>query len=633
MDRRVSIVAVCVTALLAASGCQDYNFNPVGHCLIQPGTSRVTLSSVSTADVLFVVDDSGSMATEQLTLGANFNQFLTVLAAENQARDLDPDLEPVDFHIAVTSTSVFYNQPPAYNSICTDQCPTAPGSLVCCLYNSDFPDPKLTYPQSPLCSTSAAPGDPGLCSGSNVCQGDTNGWAWLSSTSCGNATTKAPERIACSTKGEPCGDLDQYYKRQGVCDMSYLAASSSELRTVPFPQGEFMAAPGNLKVTHFTRDLNWAGGASDPTLAPLVTEFSENVDLGTCGSAEEQGLEAAKLAVEKALAGRQAVPRCPSSWTPSDPTSCWPHPDSKLVVVWVTDENDASSPISAATGVVATTPDSNDLAAEARKYPVARYADFFTSLGRPFGAAFVTSVNKGCGIGTTACSPGACCESSCTGSESGSTRYFELSEQLAARGVDVVRGSICDPFGATLAKIGEIVVPPKSLFLPTQPAASVVTILRIARPDGSTRKTCSPPASKAPATFPGGLPPAAPLPAGAWTEPNAQAYIQSLAEDWWFTTAKITDTSSWQDRLPAAATQYVYINHATGDCEANAGETYSADFIGNLPAMVCDEDGLCSGGCDSADDCLAALGGTDVANWTCYKAVVGRPGTCLCAGD
>ena len=63
----------------------------------------------------------------------------------------------------------------------------------------------------------------------------------------------------------------------------------------------------------------------------------------------------------------------------------------------------------------------------------------------------------------------------------------------------------------------------------------------------------------------------------------------------------------------------MYINHTTGKCEANPGETYSADYLGRLP----------SGGCTSAQDCLTALGGQlDV--WNCYVPPGETIGTCLC---
>jgi hypothetical protein len=40
-------VSFAVALLVLAAGCQDYNFNPVGHCLIQTGTKLVTLSNLS----------------------------------------------------------------------------------------------------------------------------------------------------------------------------------------------------------------------------------------------------------------------------------------------------------------------------------------------------------------------------------------------------------------------------------------------------------------------------------------------------------------------------------------------------------------------------------------------------------
>jgi hypothetical protein len=617
MDRRVSILAAALTALLASSACQNYNFNPVGHCLVQPGTRRVTLSDVSTADVLFVVDDSGSMATEQASLGGNFSQFLNVLITANQERaSAVPPLNAIDFHLATTSTSVFYNPPPLYGSTCAATCPGATGSQVCCLKNSTQ---NLQSPQPPLCGSDSE------CSAGYSCRSDCTGNGYLGSTACCKATVPHdPQPIPCPTLGEACGDLDQHYYYDGACSPSYVGPASGALRAVRYPQGAYMAPTGNPKVLHFARSLNWASGLGDATISGLATDFSENVVVGTCGSPQEQGLEAAQLAVQKALAGIQSVPKCPDDWTPASAVDCWPHPKSKLVVVFVSDENDASSPISAATGVVSLTPDNSSPAEVARKYDVTRYADYFTGLGRSFGAAFIAGATPS-GCQDQSCNPYRCCAdtvpNTCTGSESVPTRYFELASELRGRGADVVVGSICDNFGSTLGRIGEIVKPPLGLVLPTQPAASDVTILRIARADGSTRKTCSRPAPAAPAQYPG-------PPAAAWTETNAAAYIATLsAYDWWFTATRDQVTSL--QRLPTAATQYVYINHATGNCEANPGETYSLDYIGQLP----------EGGCTSHQACVDALGG-QLDDWTCFAGVdtvgacvtgsAGNPGTCIC---
>src|SRR5690242_2314642 len=101
MSRPLRARALLPLTFLVAAACQDYNFNPVGHCMVQPGTERVTLSNLSTADVLFVVDDSGSMGAEQTKLAQNFSRFISNLDSTNTAR-VAKGLEPIDFHIAVT---------------------------------------------------------------------------------------------------------------------------------------------------------------------------------------------------------------------------------------------------------------------------------------------------------------------------------------------------------------------------------------------------------------------------------------------------------------------------------------------------------------------------------------------------
>src|SRR5512143_3625060 len=135
MSRTLRAGWACALAVLAA-GCQDYNFNPVGHCFIQPGTERVPLSNISSADVLFVVDDSGSMGGEQAKLASNFTYFIDNLDASNAARAA-AGLLPFDFHIAVTTTSVFWNF--QTGNTCSSSCAGAAGQLVCC-------KPDLTAP-------------------------------------------------------------------------------------------------------------------------------------------------------------------------------------------------------------------------------------------------------------------------------------------------------------------------------------------------------------------------------------------------------------------------------------------------------------------------------------------------------
>jgi hypothetical protein len=71
--------------------------------------------------------------------------------------------------------------------------------------------------------------------------------------------------------------------------------------------------------------------------------------------------------------------------------------------------------------------------------------------------------------------------------------------------------------------------------------------------------------------------------------------------------------------VPSAVSRFVFINHDTGGGEADAGETYSADYIGVLPA----------GGCQTRDQCRNTLGGR-LEDWGCYVPPGASRGTCIC---
>ena len=617
MDRRVYILASGLAALLAASGCQDYNFNPVGHCLIQPGTRRVTLSSVSTADILFVVDDSGSMGGEQLSLSQNFTVFLTKLQDANFQRVTD-GLEPLDFHIAITSTALYRNPRVTGGSTCSSSCPGATGSLVCCQADG--------APQPVSCKVT------GDCASGYTCRGNCDTDWPVTKPACFDSTCR-PQRIACDFAGRECGNLEKYYQPFTGCsgDPGYAAGlfgPDSE-----FPMGRFMADPatGNDLVLHFDKRL-YKPAVLQTEIDALALQFQQNIEVGTCGSGQETGLEAAKLALDRAreVGGL--------SQTDGYVEGEFLHRNSKLVVVWVTDEDDCSAPANGADAVVyrftqpGIEPDVCELDAyespeslacdgkpagcgEHRQTSVETFADYFMPPGRPFGAAFIASVTNNCDDANctaamccgangdpAACGVGICSDNLTCGALNESTRYMAFAEALRQRGADVVVGSVCDAFGTSLSRIAEIVKPPTGLTLPTKPAAAEVTILRIVRKDGTTRKTCGAPA------------------------PEAKDAATAAAEgyDWWFTENLNQTTDAERD--PWAPSENIYINHATGDCKANAGETYSADYLGLVP----------TGGCWTDQGCADALGGV-VEQWNCFGEVApippddpGRAGTCLC---
>jgi hypothetical protein len=159
----------------------------------------------------------------------------------------------------------------------------------------------------------------------------------------------------------------------------------------------------------------------------------------------------------------------------------------------------------------------------------------------------------------------------------------------------VVAGSICDPdFGKLLEDVAEIVKPPQTLSLPSDPAESRIALLRIADENGTTRKVCG-----------------APLAPDA-TNTTSLTAAQATGADWWF-------TASDDPGVPVTVSRFVYIN-PNGSCRANPGESYSAEYLGVVPAS----------GCATDTDCTQALGGQPGA-YSCFVPQGLGRGTCTCA--
>jgi hypothetical protein len=578
MSRRaIALAVLSLAAIVVVAACQDYNFNPVGACILQPGSTQAKLENVTVADVLFVVDDSGSMDSKQQALAQHFSGFIQALA--NKQKDLaSRGLEPFEFHIAVTTSSLF-------------------------AYDSSF---HTTYPSSFV----------GCTQGTAVANG-------------------------------------------------------------PYPDGNFVSAPGNDMVLHFTKTLDWSSwGTSsvDPNLNNLVKEFvgtcstgglcspsctgtcsGGNVEVGSCGSGQEQHLEAARLAINKALAGQQPI-------QPGE----WPHPNAKMVVVFVADEDDCSNPAdytakTAAIQMTDYTPGNDSCVADknanppdgVKEYPISGasgYTAFFSGLGRPFGAAFIVAANECTQLSTVGtCAPADSTyvqsPASCTGTAqyacavayAAGVRHLALASALHADGFDVVEGSVCEDFGPILAGtpsrpgIADLVSSPPKLTLSSQPASSDITVLRIIDSSGNQREICQ----------------------------EAQTQADAATAGWWFMDCSLPTSPA--PPVATGTTQCIYINHDSMTCEANPGETYSAEYLGMIPPGgcpgasnestpgYCAADATCSqssqmgqacgtgGVCHALNQCCTpppsaacaqALSGS-AQNWSCYGPT-GGTGTCIC---
>jgi hypothetical protein len=407
-----------------------------------------------------------------------------------------------------------------------------------------------------------------------------------------------------------------------------------------YPRGDFVRAGTNERVLHFEKGLfctlvadplpgdpghqKCADATSNPTaIADLVTKFKSNVRVGTCGSGQEQGLEASRRAIQKAFKLDGLSQPLEDSGPDAGKTPVWPHAKSKLVVAYVGDEDDCSSPEDPNTGIIMTLPPVKDACVTdelKRRFPVTGYADFLASLGRPAAGAFIVSAVANDCVDDT-CHPGLCTDPACTeapavcGGQAEGFRFFDFRTALVGKNDDTVVGSICNPgaagapgFSSILSRIAEVVKQPVGLQLPTLPASGSLIILRITS-GGATRKTCNGPA------------PSANLAVGAGTTVIAAAVAAAEAAnyDWWFTGA---DDSN---RAPTGPSKHIFINRKDNlRCVANPGETYSADYLGLVPAGGCDPDPVLG-----PISCATALGGTP-DDWTCDVSPGASRGTCLC---
>jgi hypothetical protein len=579
-------LAFVLALLPVAVACNSYTFDPVGRCLIQPGSVRVRLSKVSSADILFVVDDSPSTDPKQQGLAASFGDFIHGIVDTNAARTAK-GLEPIDFHLAITTSSVFFARPTAR------ACVAGSGGSQCC------------QPSACADVASCTPGTTDGCGANQVCTStdtlDATG-QYVVGTRYACCTMSACAPSAGCAPGDPCPALQTAFPGTfpGSCTQGLATAGA------PYPAGAFVSAPANPKILDFPKTLGWSTwgtAAPDPALTTLVRQFQDNVRVGSCGSGEEQHLEAARLALQKALAGQQ----------PGVAAGAWPHPGAKLVVVWVGDEDDCSSPVSAPLVMTTITPGADSCVQDKhrppsaqREIPVQQYADFLAGLVHDGGAAdvaaaFVVSAVRcadgtyapadSC-TGTAACpvQPPASCQPAapvCSGASAAGERFFALADDLRSRGFGVVEGTVCDAFppatfGPVLSQIAGLLPEIDALHLPTPPASRDVTTVVIEDPSGSTRKICQ------------------------------------QGRDWCF--VGCADRSPTPACLAGGTSQCIAIDHVHGQCEANPDETYAAEYAGRVPA----------GGCAAAADCQRALGGA-ASDWTCTMDPGASRGSCTCA--
>jgi hypothetical protein len=104
MRNRVCSLVVCS---LLWSGCLERELKPLNPCLVATVVDEVQSERIDKVDLLFVVDNSGSMKEEQAALEQQFPKLIRALTTGDANADGVRDFEPAtDLHLGVVSTDL-----------------------------------------------------------------------------------------------------------------------------------------------------------------------------------------------------------------------------------------------------------------------------------------------------------------------------------------------------------------------------------------------------------------------------------------------------------------------------------------------------------------------------------------------
>jgi len=92
---RTVCALILVAAGLVTTGCLDRDLKPLNPCTVSGVVRRVNVLNVDEVDLLFMIDNSGSMAEEQTSLAEQFPRLVTVLASGDIDGDGTQDFPPV----------------------------------------------------------------------------------------------------------------------------------------------------------------------------------------------------------------------------------------------------------------------------------------------------------------------------------------------------------------------------------------------------------------------------------------------------------------------------------------------------------------------------------------------------------
>ena len=105
LNRPLSI-ALCALAV-ALGGCQQRDLRPLNPCTINGFAERVNVTNVDKVDLLFMIDNSGSMEEEQTSLATEIPRLVQTLAS-GVARDGSTFPAVRDLRVGVVSSDMVF---------------------------------------------------------------------------------------------------------------------------------------------------------------------------------------------------------------------------------------------------------------------------------------------------------------------------------------------------------------------------------------------------------------------------------------------------------------------------------------------------------------------------------------------